>query len=104
MPATSTGVRSAARAGSRRASHSCSARWIALIAARRGEPALRDLTQAAQGLRKTFGPEHEETLIAEFHRALALAYLGHADESQKAFAPVLHHYRVKYRDPVYLPY
>jgi serine/threonine-protein kinase len=80
------------------------ARGIALIAARRGEAALRDLTEASQGLRKTFGPDHEETLIAEFHRALALAYLGRAGEAQQAFAPVLQQYRSKYRDPVYLPY
>jgi serine/threonine protein kinase len=80
------------------------ARGIALVGARRGEPALRDLHEAAQGLRKTFGPEHEETLIAEFHRGLALAYTGQAEEAQEAFAPVLQQYRTKYRDPVYLPY
>ncbi len=80
------------------------ARGIALLGARRVEPALRDLTEAAQGLRKTFGPEHEETLIAEFHRGLALAYSGRAAQAQEALAPVLQQYRTRYRDPVYLPY
>ena len=80
------------------------ARGIALLSARRGEAALRDLTEAAQGLRSSFGAEHEETLIAEFQRALALAYTGRADDSRKAFEPVLQQYRSKYRDPVYLPY
>jgi serine/threonine protein kinase len=79
------------------------ARGIALIAARRGDDALRDLTESSQGLHKLFGQNHEETLIAEFHRALALAYVGRADESQAAFEPVLQQYRTTYSDPVYIP-
>jgi serine/threonine protein kinase/Tfp pilus assembly protein PilF len=79
------------------------ARGITLIAARRSDEALRNLNEASQGLTQLFGAEHEETLIAEFHRALALAFTGEVEASQRAFAPVLQQYRTTYKDPVYLP-
>jgi serine/threonine-protein kinase len=80
------------------------ARGIALLTARRPQQALQDLTESSRGLQRLFGADHEETLIAEFHRALALAHLGRSDDARRAFEPVLQQYRTKYRDPVYLPY
>jgi tetratricopeptide (TPR) repeat protein len=80
------------------------ARGIALLAARRPQQALQDLTESSRGLQRLFGADNEETLIAEFNRALALAHIGKSDEAQRAFAPVLQLYRTKYSDPVYLPY
>ena len=81
-----------------------STRGIALLTARRSQQALQDLTEAASGLQRLFGADNEEALIAEFHRALALAYVGRGGEAQQVFEPVLQQYRTKYRDPVYLPY
>jgi tetratricopeptide (TPR) repeat protein len=74
------------------------------LVARQAEPALADLQQAATGLRKLFGPEHEETVIAEWNRALALAYLGRFEESKAAFEQPLAAYRGRYKEPLYLPY
>jgi serine/threonine-protein kinase len=79
------------------------ARGIAWLAARRGEEALADLSESSQGFRKLFGPEHEETAIADFNRGLALAYTGRARDAQEAFGPVLALYRTTYADTVYLP-
>jgi serine/threonine-protein kinase len=79
------------------------ARGITLLAARRGAEALQDLSQSANTLRKLFGPNHEETLIAECHRALALAYLGRMTEADHALSPVLAQYASTYKDPVYKP-
>jgi hypothetical protein len=81
-----------------------STRGIVKLTARRADAALSDLEQAAAGLRKLFGEDHEETVIAEWNRALALAYLGRAEESRAAFEHPLAQYRTRYREPVYLPY
>lgn len=79
-------------------------RGIAKLAARQPEAALADLTPAAEGLVKLFGPDHEEAVIAQWNQALALAYLGRAGESHQAFEFPLAQYRGKYSEPVYLPY
>lgn len=80
------------------------ARGITLLAARRGAEALRDLSQSTDTLRRSFGPNHEETLIAQCHRALALAYLGRMAEADEMLTPVLAQYASNYKDPVYKPH
>jgi serine/threonine protein kinase len=80
-----------------------SARGIANLSARRVPDALRDLEQASQGLHKLFGAANEETVIADWNRALALAYVGRQEDARALFNSVLQMYRTAYRDPVYLP-
>jgi serine/threonine-protein kinase len=53
---------------------------VCLLAARRPEEALRYLAQAAEGLERARGADHERTLHARTLRALALAQLGRAGE------------------------
>jgi tetratricopeptide (TPR) repeat protein len=80
-----------------------SARGIARLAARQPEPAFRDLDAAVQGLSKLFGPEHEETVIAEWNRALALAWMGRHEDSRAGFEHPLNAYRTTYSKPDFLP-
>jgi tetratricopeptide (TPR) repeat protein len=80
-----------------------SARGIAKLAARQPQAAFQDLDAAFAGLNKLFGAAHEETVIAAWNRALALAYLGRAEESRAAFELPLGAYRGRYRDPLYVP-
>jgi serine/threonine-protein kinase len=79
------------------------ARGVTYLTAREPAAALRDLDESWNGLLKLFGAEHEETAIAAWNRALALAMLGRAEESRAAFAPALELYRTTYSDPLYLP-
>jgi serine/threonine-protein kinase len=79
------------------------ARGVTHLAARAPAAALRDLDESWSGLVQLFGADHEETAIAAWNRALALAFLGRAEESQAAFAPALQLYRATYGDPLYLP-
>jgi eukaryotic-like serine/threonine-protein kinase len=80
------------------------ARGVIWLAARRGEEGLKDLTESATGLHKLFGPEHEETLIAQFNRGLALAYIGRLQEGEALVREALQVYRTQYADPVFKPY
>lgn len=79
------------------------ARGVILLAARRPEPAARDLAEAATGLAKLFGPEHEETVIARYQLGLALAMLGRFDAARTELDAALAVYRTKYAEPVYKP-
>lgn len=81
-----------------------SGRGITRLTARLPAQALPDLEQASRGLRELFGPEHEEAVIAEWNRALALACVGRFEESRAAFEQPLREYRGRYKSPVYLPY
>jgi tetratricopeptide (TPR) repeat protein len=75
--------------------------WLAL---RHGDEALRDLSESAATLSRIFGPSHEETLIAKYNWALALAYLGRTSEAEAVVAPIAARYRSTYLDLVYKPY
>ena len=79
------------------------ARGVILLAARRPDAAARDLGEAATGLGKLFGPEHEETVIARYHLGLALAMLGRFDAARTELDAALAVYRTKYAEPVYKP-
>jgi serine/threonine-protein kinase len=78
-------------------------RGTAQLNARNAAKALPDLEESERGYRKIFGPEHEETVIKQRHRSLALAYLGRVEEARAGIAPVLDLYRTRYRDALYLP-
>jgi serine/threonine protein kinase len=80
------------------------ARGVILLSARRGAEALEDLTESSTGLRKLFGPDHEETVIAQFFRGVALAYLGKSREAEAEVRGALHIYKEKYSDPVFRPH
>jgi tetratricopeptide (TPR) repeat protein len=79
------------------------ARGVTNLAARAPAVALRDLDESWSGMTKLLGPQHEESVIAAWNRALALPMLGRAEESRRAFAPALELYRTRYGDPLYLP-
>ncbi len=80
------------------------ARGVIWLSMRRGPEALRDLTESFTGLQKLFGPEHEETVIAQFYRGLALAYAGNVSEGEEAVREALGVYRRRFADPVFRPY
>jgi len=79
-------------------------RGVTWLAARRGAEALRDLSESADTLSRTFGPSHDETLLAQYNRALALAYLGRMREAEKQIGPAVALYLSTYRDPIYKPH
>jgi serine/threonine-protein kinase len=59
-------------------------RGVTWLAARRGAEALSDLAFAEEAMRRVVGPTHWDTLTAQFNRAVALAYLGRAQEARSA--------------------
>ena len=79
------------------------ARGVILLAARRPEAAARDLADAANGLSRLFGPDHEETAIARYHLGLALAMLGRHAEARTELDAALDTYRRHFSEPVFKP-
>ena len=64
-------------------------RGVTLLAARRPEAALADLSTATRTLPEDLlGPTHFGTLTAQFNQAVALAYLGRFDEASVLLAPL----------------
>jgi serine/threonine-protein kinase len=57
-------------------------RGVTLLAARRAAAAEVDLATAEGILERVLGPLHWDTLTARLNRAMALAYLGRADEAR----------------------
>jgi serine/threonine-protein kinase len=68
-------------------------RGISLLAARRLEPALRDLNGAADGLAQALGAEHPRALAARALRALAAARLGDTAAAAADVEAVVQRYR-----------
>ncbi len=64
-----------------------------VLAARRGEEALSQLTLAVDMLERALGPSHEEVYRARVGRALALGYTGKGGEAQIELAALVEHYR-----------
>jgi tetratricopeptide (TPR) repeat protein len=56
-------------------------RGMTLLALRRPDAALADLTPAVQSLERSVGPTHRFTLTARMMRMVALAYLGRSEEA-----------------------
>ena len=69
-------------------------RGVTWLAARNGERALDDLSEASALLEGRAGPTAPETLTANLNRALALAYVGRTAEAQARIAPLVEAYRV----------
>jgi serine/threonine-protein kinase len=75
-----------------------------LVTARRPQEALQDLTKAHDALEKTFGTNREATLVAQYNRAHAMAYLGRTAEAKEMLKPVLEQYRSTYKDANFRPH
>lgn len=61
-------------------------RGVTLLAARRPDAALEDLTQAQAVYEQVLGDAHWDTVTARLNRAVALAYVGRTTDARAAFA------------------
>lgn len=66
-------------------------RGVTRLAARRIDEALADFSQARTTLGPLIGPLHIGTLIAQFNRAIAEAYLGRFQEAERDLSPLVEH-------------
>jgi serine/threonine-protein kinase len=64
-------------------------RGLARLAARRGNEAVADLSNALEVFRRTLGPNHEITRTAQVNRALAMAYAGRVDKARQELVHIL---------------